>query len=250
MTTSDSLALAAGHGQGWQQIIELLLAFGLSAVIGLEREVRGKSAGIRTQTIVGTTSALILLVSKYGFADVLAPGAVVLDPSRVAAQIVTGIGFLGAGLIITRQGAIRGLTTAAAVWETAAIGMAAGAGLPLLAAVVTLLHFVIVLGVAPLTSRFSPQLRGSVRVHIAYEDGRGVLRQLLTTSSTHGWTVTALAADPPGGREELVEPVSPPAPGQVGVVVTLAGRGVHHASNILAAVEGVTSISRMDEDSE
>ena len=121
-TLADSWISA---GQGWRQIEQLVLAFALSTVVGLEREFRGKSAGLRTQAIVGTTSALILLVSKYGFSNVLAPETVVLDPSRVAAQIVSGIGFLGAGLIITRRGAIRGLTTAAAVWETAAIGMAA-----------------------------------------------------------------------------------------------------------------------------
>ena len=147
---NGAVGVAAAHGQGWVQVGELLLAFALSSVVGLEREFRGKPAGIRTQSIVGTASALILLVSKYGFADVLTPGSVVLDPSRVAAQIVSGVGFLGAGLIVTRRGAIRGLTTAAAVWETAAIGMAAGAGLPLLALVVTVLHFVIVLGYTPL----------------------------------------------------------------------------------------------------
>ncbi|MCW2756769.1 MAG: Mg2+ transporter-C (MgtC) family protein, partial [Nocardioidaceae bacterium] len=97
--------LFSGAGQGWLQVVELLVAFGLSTLVGLEREVRGKSAGLRTQTIVGTSSALILLVSKYGFADVLGDH-VVLDPSRVAAQIVSGIGFLGAGLIITRHGAV------------------------------------------------------------------------------------------------------------------------------------------------
>ena len=90
--------LAAAHGQGLEQVGELLLAFALSSLIGLERQLRGKSAGLRTQAIVGTTAALILLVSKYGFGDVLAPNLVVLDPSRVAAQVVSGIGFLGAGL--------------------------------------------------------------------------------------------------------------------------------------------------------
>lgn len=139
-------AFSEPTGQGWVQITELLVAFVLSSLIGLERQLRGKSAGLRTQAIVGTASALFLLVSKYGFTDVLTSDRVVLDPSRVAAQIVSGIGFLGAGLIITRRGTARGLTTAAAVWETAAIGMAAGAGLPLLAVVVTVLHFVVVLG--------------------------------------------------------------------------------------------------------
>ena len=95
--------LAAANGQGWKQVGELLLAFALSSVVGLEREFRGKSAGVRTQSIVGTASALMMLVSKYGFGDVVATGLVNLDPSRVAAQIVSGVGFLGAGLIINRR---------------------------------------------------------------------------------------------------------------------------------------------------
>jgi putative Mg2+ transporter-C (MgtC) family protein len=126
--------LIGGPGQGTRQIVELLAAFGLTSLIGLERTIQGKSAGLRTQTIVGTSAALILLISKYGFGDVLKSGAVELDP-RIAAQIVSGIGFLGAGIIITRRGAVHGLTTAAAVWESAAIGMAAGAGLLALAVV-------------------------------------------------------------------------------------------------------------------
>ena len=134
-----------------RQIVELFVAFGLTALIGLERELQGKSAGIRTQTIVGTAAALILLVSKYGFSDVLVPGTVEVDPSRVAAQIVSGIGFLGAGIIIFRRGSVHGLTTAAAIWESAAIGMAAGAGLLLLACTVTAMHFLVVVGFMPLS---------------------------------------------------------------------------------------------------
>jgi hypothetical protein len=128
--------LFGGAVQSGRHLIELFAAFGLTAIIGLERTIQGKVAGLRTQTIVGTSSALILLVSKYGFSDVLSGRSIELDPSRVAAQVVSGIGFLGAGIIITRRGAIHGLTTAAAVWESAAIGLAAGAGLLLLAAAV------------------------------------------------------------------------------------------------------------------
>ena len=141
---------SAGPGQGTRQIVELFVAFGLTALIGIEREIQGKSAGLRTQTIVGTAAALILLVSKYGFLDVLVDGLVVVDPSRVAAQIVSGIGFLGAGIIIFRRGSVHGLTTAASVWESAAIGMAAGSGLLLLACTVTAMHFLIVLGFMPI----------------------------------------------------------------------------------------------------
>ncbi len=96
--------------------------------------MRQKNAGLPTHTLVGVGAALFMLISKYGFAGVLRPGQVVLDPSRVAAQIVSGIGFLGAGMIFVRRDSVRGLTTTAGVWVTAAVGAAAGVGLPVLAA--------------------------------------------------------------------------------------------------------------------
>src|ERR1044072_7509958 len=104
------MAAALASGQGWHQIGDLALAFGLSAAIGLEREWRQKSAGLRTHALVGVGSALFVLVSKYGFGDVLEPGHSVLDPSRVAAQVVSGIGFIGGGLIFVRSDIVRGLT--------------------------------------------------------------------------------------------------------------------------------------------
>jgi putative Mg2+ transporter-C (MgtC) family protein len=142
-------------GQGVKQLAELGMAFGLSSAIGLEREIRHKSAGLRTHAVVGTSAALFLLISKYGFDDVLAEGRVVLDPSRVAAQIVTGIGFIGAGLIFTKGDRIQGLTTAATIWLVTGVGMACGAGLPVLAFAVTLAYFVIAL-VFPLLLRLLP----------------------------------------------------------------------------------------------
>lgn len=108
-------------------IIKLLAAGLCGAVIGYERENQQKSAGIRTHTIVAIGSALIMLVSKYGFQDVLVSDGYELDPSRIASQIVTGIGFLGAGVIIIRNQSINGLTTAAGIWTTAGIGMAIAA---------------------------------------------------------------------------------------------------------------------------
>jgi putative Mg2+ transporter-C (MgtC) family protein len=116
------------------------MALVLCSLIGFERELRRKAAGIRTHTIVGLGSALFLLISKYGFTDVLVAGRVVLGPSRVAAQIVSGIGFIGASLIFVRRDSVRGLTTAAVVWISAAVGAACGTGLPVLAAVVTAAH--------------------------------------------------------------------------------------------------------------
>lgn len=131
-------------GQDWPQICQLLLAVGLSALIGIERQLRQKSAGLRTNTLVGTGSALFMLVSKYGFMDIVSPYRVVVDPSRIAAQIVSGIGFIGGGIIFKQQSDVRGLTTAAAVWLTSAIGSACAAGLPILACIATALYFVTV----------------------------------------------------------------------------------------------------------
>jgi putative Mg2+ transporter-C (MgtC) family protein len=115
----------------------------------VEREIRHKSAGLRTYTVVGTSAALFLLISKYGFTNVLADGLVVLDPSRVAAQIVTGIGFIGAGLIFVREDRVQGLTTAATVWLVTAIGMACAAGLLLLALAATMAYFIVAFAFPP-----------------------------------------------------------------------------------------------------
>jgi putative Mg2+ transporter-C (MgtC) family protein len=142
-------------GQGAKQFADLGCAFFLSAAIGLEREIRHKSAGLRTYTVVGTSAALFLPISKFGFMDVLANDRVVLDPSRVAAQIVTGIGFIGAGLIFVRGDRVNGLTTAATVWLVTAIGMACGANLLLLALVATFAYFVVAL-LFPLILRLLP----------------------------------------------------------------------------------------------
>lgn len=149
------MLISESDGQGVKQFLELGTAFLLSAAIGLEREIRHKSAGLRTYTVVGTSAALFLLVSKYGFTDVLAKNVIVLDPSRVAAQIVTGIGFIGAGLIFVHGEKVKGLTTAATVWLVTAIGMACGAGLRLLALAVTVAYFIVAL-VFPLLLRLLP----------------------------------------------------------------------------------------------
>ncbi|MEU6559788.1 MgtC/SapB family protein [Nocardia nova] len=227
---------AATHGQGVQQFGELLLAFALSSVIGVERQFRGKSAGLRTQTIVGTASALFLIVSKYGFGDVLVSDSVELDPSRVAAQVVSGIGFLGAGLIITRRGAIRGLTTAASVWETAAIGMTAGAGLVWLALLVTGLHFVIVLGYTPLGRWISSRGHAERGYAVTYEDGRGVLRDLLAACTAKGWTIKSMSVL--SRRDESASARD----GLVTIGLTLSGHGAVDATGVLGTIDGVVRV--------
>jgi putative Mg2+ transporter-C (MgtC) family protein len=114
----------------WDVLVRLLVAAGLTGAIGLERELRERAAGLRTHMLVGVGAALFTIVSAYGWGDFefSTASGVVFDPTRIAAQIVTGIGFLGAGAIIRQGLTVRGLTTAASLWIVAAIGMAAGAG--------------------------------------------------------------------------------------------------------------------------
>jgi putative Mg2+ transporter-C (MgtC) family protein len=113
-----------------EEMLRILLAAGLGAAVGVERELREREAGVRTHMLVAVGSALFTLVSAYGFGEFFTQGGpfVPVDPTRIAAQIVTGIGFLGAGAIIRQGPNVRGLTTAATLWAVAAIGLAAGAG--------------------------------------------------------------------------------------------------------------------------
>jgi putative Mg2+ transporter-C (MgtC) family protein len=112
-----------------QILIRLLVAAVLGSLVGLERERGEWAAGLRTHMLVSLGACLFMIVSAYGFSGVLGKPAVVLDPSRIAAQVVTGVGFLGAGTILMRGQIVRGLTTAASLWAVAAVGLASGGGL-------------------------------------------------------------------------------------------------------------------------
>ncbi len=192
---------ASSNIEGWRQVSELGLALLLSAIVGLEREIRQKSAGLRTHTLVGVGAALFMLISKYGFDDVLEPGRVVVDPSRVAAQIVTGIGFLGAGIIFVRRDAVRGLTTAAAIWVTAAIGACAGAGLPILAAVATAVYMLVAVGFPQITRRLPRSSTAVSLLRVRYPDGRGILRQLLAVATARGFAIEEVSTESLGRRD-------------------------------------------------
>ena len=123
-------------------ILRLLIAGVLGAIIGLDREYRAKEAGYRTHFLVSLGSALIMIVSQYGFQDIIKEDSVSLDPSRVAAQVVSGIGFIGAGTIIFQKQIVRGLTTAAGLWATAGIGLAVGAGMYVIGITATILTLI------------------------------------------------------------------------------------------------------------
>ncbi|HTO14815.1 MAG TPA: MgtC/SapB family protein [Edaphocola sp.] len=135
----------------WNEImIRLALVSLFGALIGLERERKHWAAGLRTHMMVCVGSRLIMIVSAYGFSDILKSPHISLDPSRVAAQVVSGIGLLGAGTILfLKQGTIKGLTTASGLWTVAGIGLATGSGLYFAAGVATVIALIILWGLQP-----------------------------------------------------------------------------------------------------
>ncbi len=141
----------------WSEIlIRLSLASLFGALIGLERERKNWTAGLRTHMMVCVASSLIMIVSSFGFSDILGTEHVALDPSRVAAQVVSGIGFIGAGTILfSRQGVVHGLTTAAGLWAVAAIGLATGGGLYFAAGATTIIALLILWAIKPFERAFS-----------------------------------------------------------------------------------------------
>jgi putative Mg2+ transporter-C (MgtC) family protein len=235
-------------GQGWKQAGELGAALVLSACVGVERQIRQKDAGLRTHTLVGLGAALFMLISKYGFNDVLHTGEVILDPSRVAAQIVSGIGFIGAGLIFVRRDSVRGLTTAASIWVTAAIGSAAGAGLLLLAAETTVVYLVIIAGVFPVLVRRLPRSSGAVSaLRVRYPDGRGVLRRVLEAATAKGFVIDELSAKPLSRPTLIDGNLQDPEPV---VEVLLRVHGKSPVSELVAALSEVDDVASvlMDDD--
>lgn len=132
----------------WDFVWRLVLAAIFGTIIGLDREYREKEAGFRTHFLVSLGSALMMIVSQYGFSEILTHDGVSLDPSRIAAQVVSGIGFIGVGTIIFNHQIVRGLTTAASLWATAGIGLTAGAGMSWLALAATILTLVALEGLS------------------------------------------------------------------------------------------------------
>jgi len=156
------------HLSSVEIIVRLVVAALLGSTIGFERERLLWAAGLRTHMLVCVGAALVIIVSAFGFEDILGHANVTLDPSRVAAQVVSGIGFLGAGTIILRQDIIRGLTTAASLWTVAGIGLAVGGGLYLPATAATILILGILFGLKPLEKRLNASRRnlGALSVEI------------------------------------------------------------------------------------
>jgi putative Mg2+ transporter-C (MgtC) family protein len=141
----------------WELAVRLLVAALLGAVVGGEREWRGHDAGLRTNILVSVGSCLFTLLSIFGFPDIGPNPDVGRDPARIAAQIVSGIGFLGAGAVFRDGNRVRGMTTAATIWLVAAIGMAAGAGSYFLAVIATIVALLVLAALLPLSSKLEGQ---------------------------------------------------------------------------------------------
>ena len=157
--------------QNIEFLIKMVLATSMGAIIGFERKSRNKEAGIRTHAIVALASALMIIVSKYGFFDVDE-----YDAARVAAQVVSGIGFLGAGLIFIKNNAVNGLTTAAGVWATAGIGLAMGAGLYAVAVFGTLL--IVIVQILMHKDTFLNKDHLTITFEIGLEDSFNTIREI------------------------------------------------------------------------
>ncbi|MGH8279947.1 MAG: MgtC/SapB family protein [Gammaproteobacteria bacterium] len=188
--------------------LRLLLAAILGAVIGFDRERHTWAAGLRTHMLVCLGAALTMIVSAYAFSDILKQyPAVVLDPSRIAAQVISGIGFLGAGTImfLRRENVVRGLTTAAGLWTVAAIGLAVGGGMYLAAVIATAIALVILAVLKPLERRFGlRKTQPRIRIGFGGTASLAAVEQALTTRAlpTESIVTRHLADD---GDEVTVE---------------------------------------------
>lgn len=219
-------------------VLRLLAAAFLGSLVGFERERLLWSAGIRTHMLVSVGSALLIIVSAYGFQRATEMPHVVLDPSRIAAQVVSGIGFLGAGSILLRGQAVRGMTTAASIWSVAAIGLAAGSGLFFAAGVSTAVILLILAGLKPLENAYRARVQSCV-VRLRSERGAfdmdelkkmlrvraGQIKRIVTLpgedelEDTTVYLVRVSLADIRAGAKRLRE-----APGVQAVKVTRKGK--------------------------
>jgi len=166
-------------------IIALLLTVLFTAIIGTEREIRGRSAGLRTHLLVGVGSAIVMIVSIYGFPYM--PDTWSRDPARLAAQVVTGIGFLGAGAIIHNNGGIKGLTTASTIWLSMAIGLACGSMNFSLAAGGTLVVMVVLISFRKIERKLTSN--HPVVILIA-DSSRPIMTHLLSCSEKYNTSIS------------------------------------------------------------
>jgi len=218
-----------------QLVLRLLFAALLGSVIGIERERLSWTAGLRTHMLVCVGSCLAMIVSAYGFGDVLGPH-VILDPSRIAAQVVSGIGFLGAGSIILRNEVVKGLTTAASLWAVAAVGLAAGGGLYVAAIAATAIIMIILAGIKPLEERYH-RSRQTVELKLKAAHGAVSIAVLEVALGARSAQVTRL----------VVCPGDPPD--QDDVTITLAKASARDVASVVEALGTLATVSGVSQTS-
>ncbi|MFC5650636.1 MgtC/SapB family protein [Paenibacillus solisilvae] len=212
----------------YEYLLRVIAAGILGALIGYERKNRMKEAGIRTHFIVAVGASLMMVISKYGFQDITAWNSIALDPSRIAAQVVSGVGFLGAGMIFLQKQTIKGLTTAAGIWATAGVGMAIGSGLYVVGGGVAL---IILIGQIMLHRRYSwlvsPKTEQLI-IHLANEPG-GIdeVRQLLKEKRIMIVSFQAETNLSDGGEITLEMSVRPPSDYDIGDLLPLINQCTH-----------------------
>jgi putative Mg2+ transporter-C (MgtC) family protein len=222
------------------EVLTRLVAAGvLGSMIGFERERLLWAAGIRTHMLVCVGACLFMIVSAFGFSDSMSAEHVVLDPSRVAAQVVSGIGFLGAGAILARGEIVKGLTSAASIWTVAAIGLAVGGGLYFAASVSTGIIIVILAGVKPLEEMYRSRNQ-SARLRI--ETAHGALTPELVKK----------ALNVRGGQIKrfLVTARDAGTVDDVTIVLSkVSSQDITHFTDKLSKIDGVTRVNVVARDS-
>ena len=179
------------HISSGEVLFRLVVATLVASAIGLDRERHERSAGLRTHALVGLAACLFTIISAFGFSDALG-FHVALDPSRVAAQVASGIGFIGAGAIIMRKQMVHGLTTAASIWTVAALGMAVGCGLYVAAIAATLIALLLLLAVKVLEKRLEKGRRER-KIIATFDSGTVTLAGIIATLDAAGVQPTRIS---------------------------------------------------------
>ena len=207
-------------------VVRLLLAALFAGVIGLERESHGRPAGLRTHILVSMGSCLVMLLSIYGF-----PGWTARDPARLAAQVISGIGFLGAGTILREGASVKGLTTAASLWVVAGIGLAIGAGFYLSAVVATVIAVVALFFLEKLEKRFiSPR---AVSLEVTMVDRPGQLGEVCSLIGRHGFSIHGIELE----RDE--------AAGLAVASLQVEGRGPARPEQLIEELRHIGGVRRL-----
>lgn len=213
------------------QLGPVALALALGLLVGAEREWQGKPAGMRTHALIAVGAALFVLAGRYGFGGI-EPGTPGVDPARIAAQVVTGVGFLGAGVIFFHRNLVFGMTTAASIWSTTAIAVSCAAGLYWVAVVVALMHLLVVAGLAPVEDMIARHAKHTGRLHLRYTTS-AALTEALSTCTEGGFTVVEIEEEVHDGESD-----------ERSTDLLLAGRGsIKELTARLSSKKGITAVT-------